>query len=595
MKQSSLGSMFSGIRLNEGKLEPERQILLNRMERGTAWDFLSATDPLTGVPIVWTRDENNEAGEAAFPAYLEYLNDFTSILDFADIALVEKSRQMIVTTTILCVYLYRVLFRKSQRILLSKVIQENAEELLENKIRYTYRRLPDWLKAKKLCKERPKHMFKCSDTQSYISAVSMNVAEREARGGTATDVFIDEGAYQDNFKAIWDASLPMAKRLCSVTTPNIATLGGRAFYNLISPAHGLYSAYKDNPGIGIRQIETKEKDATVKIHAIRLHYTADPAKRGAVWLANARAKMTDRLAFNREYEIDWSSTTGLPFYTQFYDKYAEDPSYYVRPLRLPTKGVIYRGFDFGFRKPACVWFSVSPSGRVFIYREFLPKDIDVFSFRDAVRFLSGEIPRDHKDLVRRERADQWIRIAGNQPFFVGHPLTYVNYAGSEANSPNTVETDKGEMNDAEIFAGGKIELTLLAHRVSAGTYMIRKLMMPHPDGKGSSVLIDPQCQTLIRGLAGGLTFGAGTKADPVDDEVADSPEFGDIHDAFRYGVTGAIGTWEEGKTVVPTNPFADVASGLPKGVFKREPPRRGPETPTPTAHESWASMFGEDE
>jgi hypothetical protein len=61
----------------------------------------------------------------------------------------------------------------------------------------------------------------------------MNFADADARGATASLIFVDEAAYQDLFPAIYRAVLPMASRLWAVTTANIGNPGADFFKQLV--------------------------------------------------------------------------------------------------------------------------------------------------------------------------------------------------------------------------------------------------------------------------------------------------------------------------------------------------------------------------
>ena len=330
---------------------------------------------------------------------------------------------------------------------------------------------------------------------------------------------------------------------------------------------------KDNPDSPMEGIQTWRTKKGWKV--LRLHYTADPDKRSPEWKQAAMDSMPDQMSFNREFEIDFTSSSGLPFYPLFYEKYAEDKGYFCAPQPYPKRGLIYRGFDFGFRKPACIWLREGIDGVVRVLREFTPENIDVYQFRDAVKVLSGEMDISELDPERHERALTWLdRCHPEIPWF-SRDNVFINFAGPEATYVQSIQGEKGELNDAEVFQGGGIQLSIVNQRVSAGTYIIRNIMRPKRDGN-PGLQVDPSCITLIKGLAGGLTFGVGTKATPLDDEVAVHPEFSHIHDAFRYAICGFLNVADVSKEVNRglDRPSMDYGDDDPR----REPPRFGPES-----------------
>jgi hypothetical protein len=226
-----LGGAVFGARLARADLHPERQKLLNKISRDP-WEFLMSEDPITREPLVWTRNENSPRGRDPFPDK-EYLRLYINELRSEPVLFVPKSRQMMVSTATLVLCLWETLFEQSWRAILSKVVQEDAEELLENKVRFTYRLLPEWLRGLRRVSDRPKSKVECAETASYILAAAQNVADREARGGTANRVVIDEACYQDFTQRIFEACQPMTQRLVVITTPNVSYPGGRFVRKMI--------------------------------------------------------------------------------------------------------------------------------------------------------------------------------------------------------------------------------------------------------------------------------------------------------------------------------------------------------------------------
>lgn len=221
----TIGSALFGSRIDKGDLHPDRQRLFNEISRDH-WKFMTAVDPLTKEPLVWTRNERSPRGRDPFPNK-EYLRLYVAALEREPVLFVPKSRQMIISTTTLVLCLSEILFKHSWRTILSKVTESEAEELLENKVRFTYRHLPEWLRKMRRIAEKPKGRAMCQETGSYILAAAQNAADREMRGGTANRVVVDEAAYQDQTQSIVEAGQPMTDRLVIISTPNVSYPGGR--------------------------------------------------------------------------------------------------------------------------------------------------------------------------------------------------------------------------------------------------------------------------------------------------------------------------------------------------------------------------------
>lgn len=79
------------------------------------------------------------------------------------------------------------------------------------------------------------------------------------------------------------------------------------------------------------------------LHIVRLHYTADPAKRSAEWLAGASEGLSKRQV-RRELEIDWSIASGLPVYAEDFQR---DWHVAKQELQAVPHVPVLRGWDFG--------------------------------------------------------------------------------------------------------------------------------------------------------------------------------------------------------------------------------------------------------
>jgi hypothetical protein len=83
---------------------------------------------------------------------------------------------------------------------------------------------------------------------------------------------------------------------------------------------------------------------------VRLHYTADPAKRSKQWLAEAKAGMHPA-QFEREYEISYTALLGekvFPEIGSYRDQIIRHPPFPEWGKEQP----FWAGFDYGARNPA---------------------------------------------------------------------------------------------------------------------------------------------------------------------------------------------------------------------------------------------------
>lgn len=209
------------------------------------WNWLTGIDTTSpdeqypdGRPIILTTDElDEEAPIKAFPAK-DYLRRYVDLIHQEQFVLVDKARQMMISTTSLLYIDWHCRFRPNRRWIVSKRTEDESVEMLQDKVRNVHPRLPEWVQA--ASPQRPKPVKKVRYPEvtipgfgraggGYILAANEKMAEGAARGGTASGVFVDEGARQDRFGAIISASLPMAAKLIAVSTAEIGTPGARVY------------------------------------------------------------------------------------------------------------------------------------------------------------------------------------------------------------------------------------------------------------------------------------------------------------------------------------------------------------------------------
>lgn len=87
----------------------------------------------------------------------------------------------------------------------------------------------------------------------------------------------------------------------------------------------------------------------------------------------------------RFLEGQWGYVTeGTPIYGEF------SPSRHVANLKVEPGVTVYRGWDFGFRHPACVWLQALPTGHVHVLRELMGDSEDIESFARRVQTLTAQ-------------------------------------------------------------------------------------------------------------------------------------------------------------------------------------------------------------
>lgn len=273
---------------------------------------------------------------------------------------------------------------------------------------------------------------------------------------------------------------------------------------------------------------------------VELDLEADPRKRDPLWQETMRRKIGET-RWRREFKRDWTVATGKPFYPEF----LVNPKTYTRVLPWMLDAPVYRSWDFGYRRPACLWSQYSPrTDRLWLIREMMPSNIDTYSFCALVQFLSGEL--DEEELKPYPKALtwlQWVRERAEQPKskvppppWFGLGTRFMDFAGPEALKVSpTVAAEKAERTEAEVLASRGVILKLQSSSLESRETKVRKLLLQRPDGY-PGLLIDPACELIMAGMGGGISYPDATKANPSPKKPKKDGYFEHLHDCLGYTV-----------------------------------------------------------
>lgn len=590
-------------REDDRSLEADRKRLLEHWGKHP-WNWLTGKD-LDGRPLIWTKDEKDEkAPLKPFPGHLEYLRVLVEILfspdqqvmlpdgtwlDLERFTAIDKARQMYVSTVIMALMDWWCRFRPYRRFLVSKVKEEDAIELINDKIRQIELGLPDWVRRAVPQDATPAHKINYPKNEaggggSYVLGVAQNVARSSARGGTATAILIDEGAFQEETDEIIDGARPMASRIWLVSSPFLGTRGGVTMRKIL--VSGLEEAEDGaEPGVevlpGLRVRNTPPESDQPGWTIVTLDYWADPSHDDA-WRLQAEKGYTDKRKFRREILRDWGSAAGLPFYPEWTDTGGKRMHVLRIPGLIPGAPIV-RGWDFGIRNPACMWLQYDPSKRRVIYlRELSLQGIGTHAFADLVAYFSGQLGEDQLTPYVR----QWARNLQSNPryatpFFTpvpGSPLQFLDWSGHEATQPRAEVADETpEKTSADILASKGIYLNIQYGAVRSGHEILRELLRVRDDG-WPGALVDPHCKLWIEALDGALTFKKGTAENPFVEEVKKDGIYSHVHEAALYPLPSLVDLAEAGQRRV-----AQTLSSIDGALL----PAR------PEADEAYASIMGQ--
>lgn len=230
---------------------------------------------------------------------------------------------------------------------------------------------------------------------------------------------------------------------------------------------------------------------------IRLHRSADPAKRSKEWEDATKAGLgsSDWL---REYELFWAALEGKPVYV---DHWSHEFHTSRTSIGWNPNLVVCRGWDFGLY-PATLFVQLIVHERLMILRELVGQDIDTERFIHEVSRLSHE----------------WFPGA---QFYEFVDPTGINRAGTDGRSYLQLLTAKPLM-AKKIILGENSPVARKAGVVDFLKGNVRGLPI---------ILVDESCDMLVKGFDGGYHYPyyKGTLKDKPDKNI-----FSHIHDCLQY-------------------------------------------------------------
>jgi len=235
-----------------------------------------------------------------------------------------------------------------------------------------------------------------------------------------------------------------------------------------------------NPGNGFR--------------VLKLHYTADPAKRKPEWKEQAKAGMPER-GWLREYELSFEAPLGDAVTPEF-------SSANVRAVKPLSGARILRGWDFGALSPAVVFAQADIHGRKLIHGELVLHQITLEQLIDAVRARTIEL------------------FGRPDPCF-----------------------DAGDPAAEAVLDLGQVRRVLFQHGIQLHTgrseesydnlrkELLRQVYVPG-EGVTPATLIHPRCVTLIEALQGAFHYS--DRPSMREPKPVPSHPYKDVVDAWRY-------------------------------------------------------------
>src|SRR3990167_2779137 len=237
-----------------------------------------------------------------------------------------------------------------------------------------------------------------------------------------------------------------------------------------------------------------------RFRVVRLHYTADPKKRGQDWKAETIAGLPSYDYWLREFEMVLQSFQGKPVY---FGEWSHEFHVSKEPLKHSYELPIIRGWDVGL-SPACLFTQLMPRSKLYILRELVTE--------------GGTGIEQLIDMVMEAQL-KW---------FPGHTkyLDVVDPSGfyrRDTDARSCVNIMTGRPPRASPLPGVQVP----QQRKSDVVALLRKNVQGQP-----CYLVDPRAETIIKGFDGGFHYAysrEGALRDRWEKNI-----YSHIHEANQY-------------------------------------------------------------
>lgn len=281
-----------------------------------------------------------------------------------------KSRQVLLTHTVLCYSLWLALFHSGRKIAIQSKKADDADAHIQ-RMKVVYDKLPWW---------KPEALFSyCRIKVPEMTSDVFGIAEGgdQLRQYSFSFIFSDELGFQKEIKESFGAAKPLVNsgaRYVAATTPP-------------REKNFAYDCYR-NPLFKV----------------IELHYSMRP-DRGEDWVVEAK-KGVSQEDWDRENELKLVIPGGTRVFSEF------------SPIRHINSNLVYnkylpvlRGWDFGYHRPAVCFLQIDFNDRINVLKELVGKDVLVDHFADnVIAFTNLHFPdaviKDYCDLAGTQVNDK---------------------------------------------------------------------------------------------------------------------------------------------------------------------------------------------
>jgi hypothetical protein len=394
--------------------------------------------------FVFTQDPRR--GVSRYPDY-DYLREFLWVMHHERMLLVPKSRQMLVTWSVVAYALWLALFRRSGDYLFLSRNERCAAELLD-RARFILDHLPPFMQPKR--KTNSAEEIEFAKIGSRI--LSLPATPHGPRMYSPTAVFWDEMAFTPFDEQIWTALKPALDSGGQFI--GVSSSGGpmNLFARMVSPTD-------DGRGRLRRPAGGCNPPLQSMFYIHRIHYSAHPDRGNDAWKRRAMVGLS-LTKWEQEQEISFDAVEDL-VYSEF------DPVRHIlQSAPQPNREYkLYRAIDFGYRHPYVLWLMQDPEGHLLAFDEW-----------------AGE-NRTTTELLRAVNAID-----------LSHGITEIDVEWTACDPAGGSVQDTG-LSPVDILRTRGIKLKYRPSRVSAGVECVKQALR---DARGRTTLfVSPRCPQLI--------------------------------------------------------------------------------------------------
>lgn len=460
-----------------------------------------------------TRDEATQEIRP-FPNWAIHHELFEAI-DNNTIVQVNKSRQVMFSWCIALDSLWEchraIQWDKVFGAKVNSIGDREAQEVM-SRCHFMHDHLPSWLKNKPIKMNESLLSF-----ANGINIGAYPTTKKIGRGFTVTKHWMDELAYLEWAYETWGSVSP--------------TLGAMSKAILGSTPNGEFNLHFD--------LWTQAQKGLSTHKTMEIHYSRIPG-RDAVWKEREMrsGKYPREEDWLREQELSFVGFAGKRVYPNF------DRTTHCRKIAfVPSKDeVVYRGWDFGFHRPACIWLWKNGSDQWCELYEFMGEDMYTEQFaRKVVEISIARFPncmfRDYGDPAgKQKKSTQSMALPSEKSETTDFDI--VAAVGREMNHPIWIQPSN--------------------NNIKSGIETVRRLLSLRADGQPGFIVDAELCPVSVNGFLGGYHY--------ADKDVPDELPFKDgkhdhLKDAERYvlvEVAGPIDRSRERKSSAAVYTPADV-------------------------------------